>query len=99
MSDLEDLMNEDGLSGITNEEEAIVISDDDDGIQEGYGITNEAIVISDDDDGTIVVDDDDATINQQGNAKGVKVGKIQQEGPTKFASFWDSEGNALGVQQ
>lgn len=31
--------------------------------------------------------------------KGIKVGKIQQEGPTKFASFWDSEGNALGVQQ
>ena len=32
-------------------------------------------------------------------AKGVKVGKIQQEGPTKFATFWDSEGNALGVQE
>ena len=32
-------------------------------------------------------------------AKGIKVGKLQQEGPTKFASFWDSEGNALGVQQ
>ena len=32
-------------------------------------------------------------------AKGVKVGKVQQEGPTKFATFWDSEGNALGVQQ
>lgn len=32
-------------------------------------------------------------------ARGIKVGKIQQEGPTKFASFWDSEGNALGVQQ
>lgn len=32
-------------------------------------------------------------------AKGIKVGKIRQEGPTKFATFWDSEGNALGVQQ
>lgn len=32
-------------------------------------------------------------------AKGIKVGKIQQEGSTRFASFWDSEGNALGVQQ
>jgi catechol 2,3-dioxygenase-like lactoylglutathione lyase family enzyme len=31
--------------------------------------------------------------------KGIKIGEIQQEGPTKFASFWDSEGNALGVQQ
>ncbi len=32
-------------------------------------------------------------------AKGIKVGKVQQEGPTKFATFWDSEGNALGVQE
>jgi catechol 2,3-dioxygenase-like lactoylglutathione lyase family enzyme len=31
--------------------------------------------------------------------RGVKVGKVQEEGGHKFASFWDSEGNALGVQQ
>lgn len=31
-------------------------------------------------------------------AKGIKVGKLQQEGPTEFATFWDSEGNALGIQ-
>jgi len=31
--------------------------------------------------------------------KGIKVGKLQQEGEHKFATFWDSEGNALGIQQ
>jgi predicted enzyme related to lactoylglutathione lyase len=32
-------------------------------------------------------------------AKGIKVGKAQNEGGHKFATFWDSEGNALGIQQ
>jgi predicted enzyme related to lactoylglutathione lyase len=33
-------------------------------------------------------------------AKGVKVGKARSEGGgVKFATFWDSEGNALGIEQ
>ena len=44
------------------------------------------------------VDDIDATLKALAD-KGVKVGKVQQEGPTRFATFWDSEGNALGLQQ
>jgi predicted enzyme related to lactoylglutathione lyase len=33
-------------------------------------------------------------------AKGVKVGKARSEGSgVKFATFWDSEGNALGIEQ
>lgn len=33
-------------------------------------------------------------------AKGVKVGKARSEGGgQKFASFWDSEGNTLGLEQ
>ena len=33
-------------------------------------------------------------------AKGVKVGKARSEGGgVKFATFWDSEGNALGMEQ
>jgi predicted enzyme related to lactoylglutathione lyase len=44
------------------------------------------------------VDDIDATLKALAE-KSVKVGKVQQEGPTRFASFWDSEGNALGLQQ
>jgi catechol 2,3-dioxygenase-like lactoylglutathione lyase family enzyme len=32
-------------------------------------------------------------------AASIKVGKLQQEGEHKFATFWDSEGNALGIQQ
>ena len=31
--------------------------------------------------------------------KGVKVGKIQTEGGHRFASFWDSEGNTLGLDE
>lgn len=33
-------------------------------------------------------------------AKGVKVGKAKSEGGSpKFATFWDSEGNALGLEE
>lgn len=32
-------------------------------------------------------------------SRGVKVGKPREEGGHKFASFWDSEGNALGIQE
>ncbi|MCB9933445.1 MAG: VOC family protein [Planctomycetes bacterium] len=33
-------------------------------------------------------------------ARGIKVGEAQTEGGShKFATFWDSEGNALGIQQ
>ena len=33
-------------------------------------------------------------------AKGVKVGKARSEGGgVKFATLWDSEGNALGIEQ
>jgi len=32
-------------------------------------------------------------------AKGVKTGPPQNEGDAHFATFWDSEGNALGLQQ
>lgn len=33
-------------------------------------------------------------------ARGVKVGEIKTEGGNvKFATFWDSEGNALGMEQ
>jgi predicted enzyme related to lactoylglutathione lyase len=31
--------------------------------------------------------------------RGVKVGELKSEGGAKFATFWDSEGNALGIQQ
>jgi catechol 2,3-dioxygenase-like lactoylglutathione lyase family enzyme len=32
--------------------------------------------------------------------KGVKIGPIQQEGMSpRFATFWDSEGNALGLEE
>ena len=31
--------------------------------------------------------------------KGIKVGDINEEGGHRFATFWDSEGNALGLQQ
>lgn len=33
-------------------------------------------------------------------ARGVKTGSIQQEGSSpRFATFWDSEGNALGLEE
>lgn len=31
--------------------------------------------------------------------KGVKVGEPKTEGSHRFVTFWDSEGNALGIQQ
>ncbi len=31
--------------------------------------------------------------------KGIKVGEPKSEGDHRFVTFWDSEGNALGVQQ
>ncbi|MBX3458392.1 MAG: VOC family protein [Planctomycetes bacterium] len=36
---------------------------------------------------------------KQLSGRGVKVGKVQTEGEHVFATFWDCEGNALGVQQ
>lgn len=34
------------------------------------------------------------------SAKGVKIGKPRSEGGSaRFATFWDSEGNALGLQE
>lgn len=44
------------------------------------------------------VKDVDAALKQLA-AKGIKVGAAQNEGGHKFATFWDSEGNALGIQQ
>ncbi len=32
-------------------------------------------------------------------ARGVEVGEPQQEGPARFSSFKDSEGNVLGISQ
>lgn len=32
-------------------------------------------------------------------SRGVKTGNVQNEGGHVFATFWDSEGNALGIQQ
>lgn len=33
-------------------------------------------------------------------AKGVKVGQAKREGDSpKFATFWDCEGNALGIEE
>ncbi len=32
-------------------------------------------------------------------AKGVKTGEAKEEGGARFATIWDSEGNALGLQQ
>jgi predicted enzyme related to lactoylglutathione lyase len=44
------------------------------------------------------VSDVDATLREL-TSRGVKTGEAQTEGGHRFATFWDSEGNALGVQQ
>lgn len=44
------------------------------------------------------VDDLDAALEHFA-AKGVKVGEPNKEGGHRFATIWDSEGNALGLQE
>ncbi|MBK9974598.1 MAG: VOC family protein [Planctomycetes bacterium] len=45
------------------------------------------------------VKDVDATLKELA-AKGVKVGQAKREGDSpKFATFWDCEGNALGIEE
>lgn len=33
------------------------------------------------------------------SARGIKIGEARSEGQHRFATFWDSEGNALGLLQ
>lgn len=45
------------------------------------------------------VKDIDAALKEL-SAKGVKIGEIRQEGMSpRFATIWDSEGNALGLEE
>jgi predicted enzyme related to lactoylglutathione lyase len=46
-----------------------------------------------------LVEDIDATVNSL-KSKGVRVSAPRREGDSpRFATFWDSEGNALGVEE
>ena len=45
-----------------------------------------------------LVDDLDATLSGLAG-KGVKVGAVNQQGRYRFATIWDSEGNAIGLEE